>query len=494
MENIFKLKKDKNKTNIITILAYVTLFFAFLINVWMLTKNYWLVDSDMAHEMLLSKHMVDTGRFISKDWYYTTELRVFNINIIFAFFLFIFSDNWMLARLFGSISIYLIFITSIYYLFKATDNKKYWVFAAILLMLPASTMYWFLGLFGLCYIFYTACNFFIISCIFSDQEWTFIVGIILSLLLGLNGVKLILFLFAPLFVTALLFLWKEKDNKKNFIYRSIIFAIIALASMFGSNYFFKDYHYYRYSDTSFIGSQWNAELSFSIFIDKIIDLLTLFGYQGGVKLFSLYGIASGVSICLLLFLFTYHDKYTNKTIDNEKERYLSFLFLLIVLLNTLAFALLDVSYNSSYWIPCFAMMVCLLVMKLKRHPEAIIVSIACFMFLSFATIKRNIETPLRGKKGLGEVTQWLVDNGYEKGYASFWNADSCVEFSSGELEIWSLNNVNNINSLSWGQSYSHFTDKPTDPFIIIRNGELEVGSYLEDYDVIFENDYYKVLH
>ena len=69
---------------------------------------------------------------------------------------------------------------------------------------------------------------------------------------------------------------------------------------------------------------------------------------------------------------------------------------------------------------------------------------------------------------LQETAGWLTENGYKRGYAHFWDADACVELSSGKLEIWSQDNLNYFWSLSLGQPLSHTLEIPDRPFIIVK--------------------------
>lgn len=112
-------KKSAAEVIPVIILAALTLF-----NIWFLVNQYWLVDSDMAHEMLLAKHLNDTGRIISEDWMYTTELRVYNINLFFRIGLYLFPSNWMYARVFGSVCVYLLFLSVFIRCLKHAVIKK----------------------------------------------------------------------------------------------------------------------------------------------------------------------------------------------------------------------------------------------------------------------------------------------------------------------------------------------------------------------------------
>lgn len=45
-----------------------------------------LIDSDMSSEMVLGRLLAKENTIISKNWYYATELRVINTQLIFPFF------------------------------------------------------------------------------------------------------------------------------------------------------------------------------------------------------------------------------------------------------------------------------------------------------------------------------------------------------------------------------------------------------------------------
>ena len=49
------------------------------------------LDSDMSSEMVLAKLLAGEGGILSENWYYSTELRVLNIQIVLSFFFRIFS-------------------------------------------------------------------------------------------------------------------------------------------------------------------------------------------------------------------------------------------------------------------------------------------------------------------------------------------------------------------------------------------------------------------
>lgn len=56
-----------------------------------------LIDSDMSSELILSKLLADENKILSTKWYYSTELRVLNTQLIYSFFFKIFHD-WTVIR------------------------------------------------------------------------------------------------------------------------------------------------------------------------------------------------------------------------------------------------------------------------------------------------------------------------------------------------------------------------------------------------------------
>ena len=481
------------KTKIARIIPAVILAGLILFNLWFIISQYWLIDSDMAQEMLLARHLNDTRRIISADWVYTTELRVYNINLFFRIGLYLFPNNWMYARVFGSMCVYLLFLLSIYLLFDACENKEYWMYAGIMLMIPVSTMYWFLGLFGLCYVFYAANILIVISCILKRSKSRIILASIISFLLGLNGVKLFLLFYAPLIVVCIGLLLKSEDHTMR--QGSMIGCIASVSNIIGMliNFaFFNNYHYYHYSNITFVGNQWDASLHLNSFADKLLDFLTLFGYQGGAKLVSFAGITTIVcGLTLLMVVLTWKKTNKRNPVSNQ-EMFISFTALSMIAVDCIAFTLLEASYNSSYWIPAFIIIICVFITRFKANKRVIIITMIVFLLSGVATLKRNIETPMRGRPGLQEVTGWLVKNGYKRGYAQFWDADASVELSSGKLEIWSVDDLNNFSSITWGQSFSHFSEIPDRPFVIVRKGEwFDAGQYPE-FSVQYETDAYTV--
>ena len=66
-------------------LALAFLLLCLAVSGYYLTAGYGaFLDADMASELTLAQHLAETGRLISRDWLYSTEVRVLNTQLVFA--------------------------------------------------------------------------------------------------------------------------------------------------------------------------------------------------------------------------------------------------------------------------------------------------------------------------------------------------------------------------------------------------------------------------
>ncbi len=96
--------RNDNNTNRISEKTYQLIFFIlFLVSFAYLlfflnTHMEKLLDSDDASELILSKMVAEQNTPLIKEWFYSTELRVLNTQLVYGFF-FKFFDSWHTARM-----------------------------------------------------------------------------------------------------------------------------------------------------------------------------------------------------------------------------------------------------------------------------------------------------------------------------------------------------------------------------------------------------------
>ena len=108
-----------------------------------------------------------------------------------------------------------------------------------------------------------------------------------------------------------------------------------------------------------------------------------------------------------------------------------------------------------------------------------------FTVCAVHTVRREIEKPTLAHKGLDTVANWLVDNGYREGYATFWNCNAMIEMSSGQLDVWTLANLSDDVLPDWLQKKDHLTTDPEEPFLLI---DTETDGAAEDLGLIQYGD------
>ena len=78
----------------------------------------------------------------------------------------------------------------------------------------------------------------------------------------------------------------------------------------------------------------------------------------------------------------------------------------------------------------------------------------CVMLSAIGTTKANVATPFRANVGFDGALQFIQEQGYTKGVASFWMSDCVTELTNGEVEMWTMNDEY-TETLLWLQSNNH---------------------------------------
>ena len=82
------------------------------------------LDSDMASELALAEQLVAEKSLFSSEWYYSTEVRLLNTQLIFTPLMALFGGNWQLVRTAGCIALLAILAVSCLYASVAMGARK----------------------------------------------------------------------------------------------------------------------------------------------------------------------------------------------------------------------------------------------------------------------------------------------------------------------------------------------------------------------------------
>lgn len=487
----------KNKIGIISVLAsWLWLIAGFILDIWyQLVPGEWIIDSDLAAEMVLADMLNKEGSIISTNWFYSTEIKVFNLQWFYRIGLLIFPDNWTYARTFSMALVLLVVIAAWMFFMHACGAGKFAVWAAAFAIWPFSFRYHFLAVYGGYYYVYHVFSLvtFGIILLLSNRKYSaskrillILAGAILSLASGLNGARQLMSFFAPICVAVIVTLyvdmrkesikrWGDLFAKKSVkiycLVYSYLFALFnGIGYLINSRILYKRFTFDTQTDI-----YWQVNHDTEI-PDVFLDFTQLFGFRTDVKVFSAEGIASALGLAMSFFvIYSIIRLCRNYSLFSQCEQLVLTASLSAIAVMGITFCYMDHKYIDKYWLSIIPFGMILICMELKtdtfelpglKRALIVIVSI-CITVCSLSTVKLAIRKPLYGQKGLYEVAMWLEENNYSKGIAEFWKSQCITEMTNGKIEMWSLRKEENSTFYHWLQDTSHINPPEGKVFLIL---------------------------
>ena len=470
------------------------------------------LNADISSDLVMAKFLNEEKTFISKDFYYSTEIKIANTVNIYQIMLMIFPENWHLARLGAIIVNNLIFVMGFVYMSKAvTTDLPIMIIALSALLLPFSADYMFLMTFGCYSQIYAAVTFFDIGIILrlnrKKRALRLLVLVLVNAVISCSGLKMVMFSTVPITVVLVYFFCSTltkihrlsemtKMPEWPIVFGGLVNNIsIGLGFLINTICIIPNYHVQEFIDSNL------RHFSFSDVLIHLQYIQDFFGFVGEVPLLSIAGVTSFATIILLVFfvfvliiLFkktlqtdfsltnrnTLHDKESfseTEKIGSAKEGILSIaerVLIVFCISSVFLGVLINVStpkgrtvgsLGVGYYLPGFIMLIVIAFLfftKVSSRQWWVTYLFAVIVYLVFAgkgymTVRNNMQ----GSDSHYEQTaDWLVENGYKEGFATFWNANVLTEASNGQIEVWSLWNLKESNIYEWLQKVSHSTAYP----------------------------------
>lgn len=467
---------------------------AYLFDLWyQLVPGKWIVDSDLASEMILSDLLNKEGTIISHNWFYSTELKVVNLQWFYRLGLLIFPNDWHLARTFGMAITLALFAAAMLFFVKCAGLGRAGLWMVGTLLWPFGQHYLVYAIYGGYYLVYTFFYMLVLALVLrslnADQkhcalQW--VLACVITAVAGMNGVKQLMVFHAPLCLAAAILLvltlhscgktdWKAAldacRKEVRLFAASLVTAVAAAAGYFVSNavlsrmYDFKSYNFIV----------WNRDEDWFTLDRILMDFFHEFGYENGSGVFHFGGIAAAVGLllgCWMFFCIVRLLLRLDKLERNDK---------LLVLLLVAMLAVCGVAYTYFheyylyFWLMNMPVAIAVMAVEIKTEDFHILGArqllgvglAACFTFCAVSTVRQEQEHPYLAHKGLNTAAEWLVDNGYTQGYSTFWNGNAMTELTSGKLEVWTLQSLDRDDVPNWLQPKSHLTTDPEHPFLLI---------------------------
>ena len=467
----------------------LTIYFYVSDLVFVFRKVSGLLNSDSSAEMILAAHLNKMGGFLSKDWFYSSELRVLNTQIIFKLALRIFPNNWHYARTF-SVAIFLLLLIAAgwYFMWAAGVKKKGLLFSAILIC-PIGQWYAWNVIYNSFYVPHIVISLVSIALLLhalkSKKKVVFIVLTVLlmclSFMAGLGGVRQVLVCYAPMFIASVVLFFLGDYNKEKWkilllSFGSALFG--GLGYLVNANVLAKVYAFKDYNETIW------QEFTLPVIFTAFEQLLRQFGWEPYTKVFSFSGVTNFIAIALVIAMVTgfiaCFKRFKNMQ-DGEKAVYAyslsAFVFLLIVYAETWV-------YNESYWLPIvpFLILPLLFVLKeevLKQKAAVFLIILALGLIMCSISSKKNYHiVGVSSDEPIRNVATWLGEQDeYTNGIASFWNAPIVTEITNGKIEMWTIENYDNFVPYEWLQEKSHMDFPEGKVFVLIPAPSVNPDDY-----------------
>lgn len=494
-----KLDWRKLGGNVWRILPWLWLLAGYAVLIWyQLGPGRWLVDGDMSCEMILCRILNEEKSILSHNWLYSTELYTFHFHWVFRVAMLIFPNNWHLARTLAMAVIMLIFVLAYLYMAHSLGFPRMGIWTAGAMLWPFGRLYFYEVAFSGFYAVYIIYACFAIGLIASLAQkkhgrWKkfLLAGLLAfaSVASGLNGVRQTMTTFVPLFVGMALVFWLEVRRSKVRSVRECMTQCRETVRLSGWVFFAACFNIAGYLFNYKVLSR---EYTFIVYdfvrLDKIFsidsllavwsDLLSLFGYQKDVYLYTMGGIASlcGIAVAAVIVFSLIRLCMRYHTLNLLQK-----LILMTVIAGLLVcgsiFAFSSVyfqGYHSNYWIPLVPVILAMVQIEMdtETFDWAILRQWLYGAFAGVVTLAAvgailyEYNFPLNGEHNMEEAVNAILDSGYTQGYASHWSASAITELTDGKVEMISVE-VNNLAVNNWSQARGNLDTVPEGPVFIL---------------------------
>ena len=475
----------------------------------------WL-DADMSSELVLAKLLNSEGAALSSNWYYSTELRVLNTQLVFAPLFSVFGD-WHAIRVVGTVILYAVLLASYGYFCRQAGLSRILPWTAPILFLPIPGGYFRYVLMGTYYIPHIAITFAVLGMVFHAvrsgagvKRLVLLAGAsALSLLAGMGGMRQLLVLYIPLFLTALV-LWFAQAAKdapqpetgracpKGFMTAALLVTGFAVAGCaLNIAVLSRTFHFMRYDE----GGVGYTPFSLDKLSDVLAGFLNTLGYQSGGALFSIHLVYNGAcalavlaAVGSLIYVLRVRSRLT------FERRFIAVFSAMAVAVFAALYMMTDMKYVDRYNIPVIVMALPVCGIALEEVPwkrgfrRAVCVLLSVSVAVSsYAYVVRQGKTKLI--RGLEPIAERLVEAGYEAGYAIFWYGNLLTELSDGQLEAYTFSGhtseVTDPDELqAWLQRVDHLTQPPQGKVFVMlawqEQRDFTLAEALKGSEVVYE--------
>lgn len=510
---------------IMKVIPFILMFFSFSFSMVFIKHNYYkLMNSDTSAEVLLGRLLNLEGGIFSKGWFYSTEIRVIDVQILFKFFYGLFSDNWLLIRMFTSGVMLILLVASYLIMMHALDLYNIGLYTAWILFLPFSQVYGYMIIYGVYYDRILILTFLTVGLTLKistsnvkPNNGILILFVFLNILSGFYGIRQAMVFYAPLILTVLFEIYEKLKQKDSISLKDLpeetirfIKTSVSATIFYGIGYIINIIvisKILQYHGQSFTWEKFS--------LTRVLDSITLFvdayGQYEFVSALRPFGIASMLGIFSIgLMTISVISLFKNRNKLPGKLR----LFTLFAIFD-FAFTCFFGSFSFSmapitYWIPVIPLFVPFwgLILKYNEYrlnqligKIAIFFVVAHIVLSALCTYLHPNDQRIPYCKDYSvyvEAAKFLKESDYTQGFATTWLSDLMTEMTAGKMEMWVVNNTETFTDnpqesiYEWLQVKDHKKALPQGEFIVLTyNPEYAVANDMigiEDFKYLAEQD------
>ena len=418
------------------------------------------LDSDMASELLLARRQVDTHSLVQMDWLYSTEVRIVQINLLYAL-AFLFTPSFLWARVIGNTAGLILSMGMCAYLCRKTGAS--WgraLCACALLPVTASAVYASAVTIGGYYIVHMGLGFAVAGLWIAAgsrsgrRAWRACAGFAaMALLLGFLSVRYVLCFVCPMVAVALLDvllseqLCTRTDERMRFAGMTLVGFVACLVGFAASEVILPRLFVSGVgSASSFAFNPLDGSAVCQMLFTVFADFLKLLGWRGEVSLFSLPGI---VNLCVAgtVFFGTAMLIRVYRALDAREatqltQRRMIRLAVAAFFVNLFCFVWIKGTYLNRYLILAVILFVPVLPILMQREKNGLL-RMVFLLLLGLQLILSNMvllqdvrsqeEQAEAQSADMMDAAAFLQAEGYTHGYGTFWNVRVMQERTQGAL-------------------------------------------------------------
>ena len=468
--------KDPYRLFGIAMIAFVLICYVIL----MMHNGFRYLNADDSSELVLARILAEQHSILTKDWCYSSELRVLNTNLIFAPMFMIFK-SWKAVRIAGGIILMLLYVISYLWIPRAWKYESRWFYlTAFILIMPYAEPWMFFGLkmYYIPHVTISFVSFALLGKVANAEtlKKKIIYAAVLAVFAfaaGLGGARSVEYTFIPLILCAFIMWFLKKSAVSNVVATAAALAASAAGYLVNDRFLSAIYDYHSYLNVSFIRPSFEK-------LEWALDaVLASFGYIIGEYFVSFGGICNAIAVLMTVLFFAAFILVWRKRAELSNTESFIYLFATITfLLNTFVMTLgQNDEYADRYisigMVPALMLMGLIYKLYIERKERAKAIGammIAVFLILGTRGYLNLIHYSGNGNR-LGYIN-FLEENGYDYGYATFWNANITTEMTDGRIDMTSLDpNAEDLRVFRW-LTDKRLIDEPHDKaFLVLENDE-----------------------